>query len=53
VWEDKYYFSSKTASTSTATPKGKLFELTAALACMPDSPKTKAIRSDAPLITLG
>ena len=27
--------------------------LTAALACIPESPKTEAIKSDAPLITLG
>ena len=41
------------ASTSTATPKGKLLTLTAALVCMPISPKTEAIKSEAPLITFG
>ena len=47
------YFNSKIASTSTETPNGKLFVLTAALVCIPASPKTEAIRSDAPFNTLG
>ena len=41
------------ASTSTATPKGRLLTLTAALVCIPASPKTDAIKSEAPFITLG
>ena len=41
------------ASTSTETPSGKLLVLTAALACTPISPNIEAIKSDAPLITLG
>ena len=41
------------ASTSTDTPRGKLLTLTAALVCIPASPNTFAIVSDAPLITLG
>jgi hypothetical protein len=50
--EDNYN-NSKIASTSTATPKGKLFVLIAALVCIPASPNIEAIRSEAPLITLG
>ena len=46
-------FNSKTASTSTETPKGKLFVLTAARVCIPISPKIKAIKSEAPFITFG
>ena len=53
VLENKIYFSSNIASTSTETPKGKLFVLTAALVCIPASSKTEAIRSDAPFNTLG
>ena len=49
----KIYFNSKIASTSTATPNGRLFELTAALACMPILPKILTIVSEAPLITFG
>ena len=41
------------ASTSTATPKGKLFVLTAALVCLPISPKIEEIKSEAPFITFG
>ena len=41
------------ASTSTETPSGKLFVLTAALVCIPASPNIDAIKSDAPLITFG
>ena len=41
------------ASTSTETPNGKLFVLTAALVCIPLSPNIEAIKSDAPFITLG
>ena len=51
--ENKIYFNSKIASTSTETPNGKLFVLTAALVCIPAFPKTEAIRSDAPFNTLG
>ena len=51
--ENKIYFNSNIASTSTETPNGKLFVLTAALVCIPASPKTEAIRSDAPFNTLG
>ena len=47
------YFNSKIASTSTDTPNGRLFVLTAALVCIPASPKIKAIKSEAPLITFG
>ena len=47
---DDSYFSSK-LSTSTATPRGKLFVLTAALVWIPLSPNILAIVSDAPLIT--
>ena len=47
------YLRSNIASTSTATPKGRLLELTAALACEPDSPNTFLIKSDAPFITIG
>ena len=53
VLENKIYFNSNIASTSTETPNGKLFVLTAALVCIPASPKTEAIRSDAPFNTLG
>ena len=54
VWgEVSSYFNSKIASTSTDTPSGKLFVLTAALVCIPASPKTEAIKSEAPLITFG
>ena len=53
VLEDNYYFSSKIASTSTETPSGKLFVLTAALVWVPASPKIEAIKSEAPFITLG
>ena len=48
-----YYLNSNIASTSTDTPSGKLFVLTAALVCIPESPKTDTIKSDAPFITLG
>ena len=51
--ENKIYFNSNIASTSTETPKGRLFVLTAALVCIPAFPKTEAIRSDAPFNTLG
>ena len=51
--ENKIYFSSKIASTSTETPNGKLLVLTAALVCMPEFPNTATIKSDAPLITFG
>ena len=51
--ENKIYFNSNIASTSTETPNGKLFVLTAALVCIPASPNTDAIRSDAPFNTLG
>ena len=44
---------SNIASTSTATPKGKLLVLTAARVCVPFLPNTSLIKSDAPLITLG
>ena len=37
----------------TDQPKGRLFTLTAALVCIPASPKTDAIKSEAPFITLG
>ena len=42
---------SKTASTSTSDPKGRLDEPTAARACMPASPKTPIIRAEAPFTT--
>ena len=41
------------ASTSTDTPKGRLFVLTAALVCIPASPNIEAIKSEAPFITFG
>ena len=41
------------ASISTAAPSGREFVLTAALACLPLSPKTEDRRSEAGLITLG
>ena len=41
------------ASTSTAAPSGSTGTPTALLACLPASPKTSAIRSEAPLATLG
>ena len=44
---------SNIASTSTATPNGRLLVLTAALACDPSSSNTLFIRSDAPFITFG
>ena len=47
------YLISNIASTSTATPKGKLLVLTAARVCVPLSSKTSFIKSEAPLITLG
>ena len=53
VLENKIYFNSKIASTSTETPNAKLFVVTAALVCIPAFPKTEAIRSDAPFNTLG
>ena len=51
--EDLILINFKIASTSTATPNGRLLELIAALACFPLSPKILEIISDAPLITLG
>ena len=47
--ENKIYFSSKIASTSTETPNGKLFVLTAALVCIPDSPNTDDMRDSSSL----
>src|SRR5471032_910345 len=44
---------SKTASTSTATPRGSEPTPTAARACLPASPNSAAIRSLAPLATSG
>src|SRR5690606_5496398 len=41
------------ASTSTAAPKGRTGTPTALRACLPASPNTCAISSDAPLATLG
>ena len=41
------------ASTSTAAPKGSEFVLIAALVCLPLTPKTAEISSEAALITLG
>ena len=52
VLEDSY-FNSKIASTSTATPNGKLLALIAARECLPFSPNTLKIVSDAPFITFG
>ena len=52
VSEDSYS-NSKIASTSTDTPNGKLLVLTAALVCIPELPKTEAIKSEAPLMTFG
>ena len=46
-------FNSNIASTSTVTPNGRLFVLTAALVCIPASPNIDAIISEAPFITLG
>ena len=43
----------KIASTSTAAPRGKEFTLTAALVCIPFSPKTAEMSSEAPLTTFG
>ena len=45
--------SSNIASTSTATPRGKLFTLTAARVCSPFFSNILARMSDAPFITLG
>ena len=41
------------ASISTDTPNGREFTLIAALACLPFSPKTALINSEAPFIILG
>ena len=41
------------ASISTDTPNGREFTLIAALVCLPFSPKTALINSEAPLIILG
>src|SRR5262249_34959720 len=44
---------SKTASTSTLTPRGNTATPTAERACLPASPKTCTITSEAPLATFG
>ena len=43
----------RAAVSTNSLPRGKLLVLTAARVCIPASPKTEAIKSEAPLITFG